>query len=92
VSRPAPPYCSGIAMPIKPSSAIRGPALWEAVLAIDVGGPRQHFVPRKLGGGPLGHQLLVTETEIHDSSRSLAREDGGSHSDRLAILIDTIAQ
>ncbi len=66
MSAPAPPYSSGIGIPISPSSASLGDELVrEALLAVELLGERRDAFLRELAHGVADQLVLLGEVEVH---------------------------
>ena len=74
MSPPAPPYSSGIGIPISPSSAELGDELVrEAVLAVELLGDRRDALSRERPDGVADQLLLGGEVEVHGARMVAAR-------------------
>ncbi len=66
VSLPAPPYSSGIVMPISPSSASSATSSYgKRVLAVELLGDRRDLLERELPDGVADELVLGLEIEVH---------------------------
>ena len=77
VSVPAPPYSSGIVMPISPSSASsRDDLVREPLLAVELLGDRRDLLEREPPDRVAEQLVLGVEVEVHAVALSSARIGG----------------
>ena len=92
VSLPAPPYSSGIVMPIRPSSASSAVELVrEPRLAVELLGDRCDLLQRELANGVADQLMLGLEIEVH--AREACRKlDDQPHAVARAALVEGVVR